>query len=104
MDRSYPSARLAAFDVSDPLIRTRRPIPGWCNWSPDSKKIAYTDKAVVPVANETGLRNLAWIEDNRRKVEQMTGGLIGYVYLPNTSIGVIRISTATFSARLEKRE
>ncbi|HXG91749.1 MAG TPA: PDZ domain-containing protein [Blastocatellia bacterium] len=40
---------------------------------------------VVPVANEGGLRNLAWIEGNRRKVDQMSGGKLAYVYLPNTS-------------------
>jgi tricorn protease len=32
---------------------------------------------VVPVGNEQGLRNLAWIEDNRRKVDQMSGGKAG---------------------------
>ncbi|MEW6733262.1 MAG: PDZ domain-containing protein, partial [Acidobacteriota bacterium] len=37
---------------------------------------------VVPVANETGLRYLAWVEGNRRKVEQMSGGRLAYVYLP----------------------
>jgi hypothetical protein len=40
---------------------------------------------VVPVENEFGLRNLAWIEDNRRKVDQMSKGRLAYVYLPNTS-------------------
>ena len=40
---------------------------------------------VVPVENEFGLRNLAWIEDNRRKVDQMSGGRLAYVYLPNTA-------------------
>jgi tricorn protease len=40
---------------------------------------------VVPISDESGLRNLAWIEENRRKVEQMSGGRVGYVYLPNTS-------------------
>jgi tricorn protease len=39
---------------------------------------------VVPVANEGGLRNLAWIEDNRRKVDELSGGKLAYVYLPNT--------------------
>ena len=39
---------------------------------------------VVPVANELALRNLAWIEDNRRKVDQLSGGRLAYVYLPNT--------------------
>jgi tricorn protease len=42
---------------------------------------------VVPVDDETGLRNLAWIEDNRRKVDQMTGGRVAYVYLPDTYSG-----------------
>ncbi|MFN2500485.1 MAG: PDZ domain-containing protein [Pyrinomonadaceae bacterium] len=39
---------------------------------------------VVPVGSETGLRNLAWIEGNRRKVYELSGGKLGYVYLPNT--------------------
>ncbi|HWO00064.1 MAG TPA: PDZ domain-containing protein [Blastocatellia bacterium] len=42
---------------------------------------------VVPVESETGLRNLAWIEDNRRKVDQMSGGKLAYVYLPDTAGG-----------------
>jgi tricorn protease len=42
---------------------------------------------VVPVADEYRLRNLAWIEGNRRKVEQMTGGRVAYVWLPNTGAG-----------------
>ena len=42
------------------------------------------DVTVIPVANEGGLRNLAWIEDNRRKVSELSGGKLGYVYLPNT--------------------
>ena len=41
---------------------------------------------VTPIPNENQIRYLAWIENNRRKVEQMTGGRIGYVHLPNTSI------------------
>jgi tricorn protease len=42
---------------------------------------------VVPVASEAGLRRLAWIEDNRRKVDQLSGGRVAYVYLPNTAGG-----------------
>lgn len=41
---------------------------------------------VVPTANEGGLRYMDWIEGNRRKVEQLSGGRLGYVHLPNTSI------------------
>jgi tricorn protease len=42
---------------------------------------------VVPVPSETGLRNLAWIEDNRRKVDQMTNGRVAYIYMPDTGFG-----------------
>ena len=54
---------------------------------PDPTGANAREVTVTPVASETGLRNLAWIEDNRRKVEQMTGGRVGYVYLPNTAGG-----------------
>ena len=39
---------------------------------------------VVPVASETALRSRAWVEDNRRKVDEMSGGKLAYVWLPNT--------------------
>ena len=41
----------------------------------------------MPVASEFGLRTLAWEEDNRRKVSQMSGGKIGYVHIPDTNVG-----------------
>jgi len=40
---------------------------------------------VVPVDSEENLRHLAWIEGNRRKVDQATGGRVAYVYVPNTA-------------------
>jgi tricorn protease len=54
---------------------------------PDPSGANARDVTVVPVASESGLRNLVWIEDNRRKVDQLTGGRVGYVYLPNTGGG-----------------
>jgi tricorn protease len=42
---------------------------------------------VVPVPSEAGLRHLAWIEANRRKVDELSGGKAAYVYLPNTAEG-----------------
>jgi tricorn protease len=39
---------------------------------------------VVPVASESALRMRAWIEDNRRKVDQLSGGRLAYIYIPNT--------------------
>ena len=39
----------------------------------------------MPVDSESGLRHLAWVEGNRRKVDQMTNGRVAYVHLPNTA-------------------
>ena len=53
--------------------------------TPDGKEARTV--TVVPVANERGLRNLAWIEDNRRKVNELSNGKLGYIYIPNTGSG-----------------
>lgn len=42
---------------------------------------------VVPVASEQTLRNLAWVEENRRKVDQLSHGRLAYIYLPDTTVG-----------------
>jgi tricorn protease len=42
------------------------------------------DVTVVPVDDEHALRQRAWIEDNRRKVDQATDGRVAYVYVPDT--------------------
>jgi tricorn protease len=42
---------------------------------------------VIPLANfedEVTLRHLTWVEGNRKKVEQATGGRVAYIYLPDT--------------------
>ncbi|HEV2211411.1 MAG TPA: PDZ domain-containing protein [Verrucomicrobiae bacterium] len=39
---------------------------------------------VRTLASEARLRNLAWIEKNRKKVDDATGGKVGYVYVPDT--------------------
>jgi tricorn protease len=50
--------------------------------SPDGKD--SREVTVVPVGNERALRNLAWVDANRRAVDKMTGGRVAYVYLPDT--------------------
>ena len=40
---------------------------------------------VVPVGNERSLRLRDWMEGNRRKVDELSGGKLAYVYLPNTA-------------------
>jgi tricorn protease len=42
------------------------------------------DVTVVPIASEANLRHIDWIESNQRKVDQLSGGKLAYIYLPNT--------------------
>ncbi len=48
--------------------------------SPDGSRVI----TVIPVASEDGLRTRAWVEDNRRLVDKLSGGRLAYVWLPNT--------------------
>jgi tricorn protease len=40
---------------------------------------------VVPIKDESALRNRDWVEANLRKVTEATDGKVAYVYVPNTS-------------------
>jgi tricorn protease len=53
--------------------------------SPDGK--GAREVTVVPTGGESGLRTLAWVEDNRRKVDALSGGKLAYVWLPDTAEG-----------------
>ncbi len=39
---------------------------------------------VEPIRSENGLRRRAWVEDNRRRVEELSGGRLAYIWVPNT--------------------
>jgi len=43
------------------------------------------DVLVRTVTSETQLRYLDWVEDRARRVDELSGGRIGYVHLPNTA-------------------
>jgi tricorn protease len=58
---------------------------------------------VVPVDSEFALRNLTWIEGNRRKVDEMTGGRVAYVYLPDTIYGGYRNFNRYFFSQTDKQ-
>jgi len=42
---------------------------------------------IQTVFNEAGLRRFDWVEGNRRKVDELSGGKLAYVYVPNTGNG-----------------
>jgi tricorn protease len=39
---------------------------------------------VEPIRSENALRQRSWVEDNRRRVDELSGGRLGYVWVPNT--------------------
>ena len=41
--------------------------------------------SVVPISNESNLRNRHWVEGNLKRVHEATDGRVAYVYVPNTA-------------------
>ena len=58
---------------------------------------------VVPVVSEYGLRNVEWINANRRKVDELSGGKVAYVYMPNTAGAGYTNFNRYFYAQLDRQ-
>ncbi|HXN45121.1 MAG TPA: PDZ domain-containing protein, partial [Bryobacteraceae bacterium] len=69
---------------------------------PDPAGAKAREVTVVPVGNEHQLRHLAWIEGNRRKVDQMTNGRVAYVHMPDTNFGGFTSFNRYFFAQVGK--
>jgi tricorn protease len=69
---------------------------------PDPNGAGSREVTVVPVADEGRLRNLAWIEENRRKVDQLSGGKVAYIYMPDTANGGLTAFNRYFYAQIGK--
>jgi tricorn protease len=69
--------------------------------NPDGKD--SREVTAVPVADEQALRNRAWIEDNRRKVDRMTNGRVAYVYMPDTATGGFTAFNRYFFAQVDRQ-
>ncbi len=52
---------------------------------PNPDGIGSRTVSVVPVRNESALRNRDWVEGNLKKVDETTNGRVAYVYVPNTT-------------------
>ena len=57
---------------------------------------------VETLKDETRLRNLAWIEANRKYVDKKTNGKIGYIYVPDTGINGQTELERQFNAQFNK--
>jgi len=69
--------------------------------NPDGKDAR--DVTVVPIPDEDGLRNLDWIESNRRKVNELSGGKVAYVYMPDTGGAGYTNFNRYFYSQLDKQ-
>ena len=58
---------------------------------------------VKTISDETTLRNRAWIEHNREYVEKMSGGKLGYIYVPNTGTEGQNELFRQFLAQIDKK-
>ena len=57
---------------------------------------------VHPVRDESGLRYVDWVEGNRRKVAEATGGRVGYMHVPDTAISGVQEFSKAYYAEIGK--
>ena len=70
---------------------------------PDPVGMGSREMTVLPVATETALRHQSWIEANRRKVDELSGGKLAYVYLPDTAVGGLTNFNRYYFAQTDKQ-
>ncbi|MGH7505603.1 MAG: PDZ domain-containing protein, partial [Longimicrobiales bacterium] len=58
---------------------------------------------VMPIPSEAGLRARAWIENNRRLVDELSEGRLAYVWLPNTADAGYTSFTRYYYAQQDKQ-
>lgn len=61
------------------------------------------DVLVKTLANDSQLREKAWVEENRRKVDKATGGRIGYIFVPDTGFNGQTELVRQFRAQFRKK-
>lgn len=69
---------------------------------PNADGTGAREVTVVPVANEFPLRNLDWVEGNRRLVDKLSGGKLAYVHLPDTAGGGFTSFNRYYFAQTDK--
>lgn len=53
--------------------------------NPKPESTGAKSYTIKPISSETELRNLDWVNERRAMVDKLSGGKIGYIYVPNTS-------------------
>jgi tricorn protease len=71
--------------------------------SPSADGKDARDVTVVPISDEDGLRSIDWVEGNRKKVDDLSGGKVAYVYMPNTAGAGYSSFNRYFYSQLDKK-
>jgi len=60
---------------------------------------------VMPISfgNEMSLRQMDWVESNRRKVDELSKNQIAYVYMPNTGAGGYTFFNRYYFSQMDKK-
>ena len=58
---------------------------------------------VRPLGSDGQLRRLSWVEDNRRRVDALSGGKLGYIYMPNTAGAGMASFDRDYYSQLDKQ-
>ena len=91
----------ASIDIQKPLEGTAGHVISLHAASADGKNAR--DISVTPIPSEANLRNIDWIEGNQRKVDQLSGGKLAYVYLPDTGQGGFTNFNRYYFAQTQKQ-
>ena len=59
-------------------------------------------ETVVPIDDEAQLRRRGWVEDNRRRVDQLSGGRLAYAWIPNTGGDGVRSFNRYYFAQQDR--
>ena len=70
---------------------------------PNADGTGSREVIVVPTGSEAGLRLMAWREDNRRMVDKLSGGKLGYMHIPDTNVGGWTNFNRYYYAQLDKK-
>jgi tricorn protease len=84
------------------LLRHKADRPVTLTLSPSPDARAARDVTFQPITSEADLVYLEWVETNRRRVEERTGGRVGYLHVPNMGAEGIREFIKWYYPQVEK--
>ena len=95
-----------------PVDVTRAPWGAFAGLAKKTVELTVNDKPsrdgarnvlVETLDDETRLRHLEWIEGNRKRIDEATGGKIGYIYVESTGVMGQTMLVRQFMAQFDKQ-